>query len=471
MTHALPVRLLLFIGLLAAAFVAAASAPSRADAADPDHVNFTLEGCRPDAPKTFTGALPFVCDDSEYTTGNLGKFWNELDLVPHRLTADTSTDNTSGYDVTITADYLDGNCAAFIPAAGEYTLAAVPVTQTMIDAGCVPGYDYITEPTLNPDSTGTCDITFSDPMVLIPGAGGTSASIYREVHIEQSAGSHCVFDYDERLALGSHLYPGASLHSNMLNENFGTAGVGARDISIPVKEIEPQELSKTMSATQGESNVWNVSKSSNTSNIDFPNVCDAQGTRSQQVEITVSWTKTTTLAGQTTVTTTITANNPAHRTLTINVTDTIYQGADQSDPNPRVLEQRRRQPAARLAPDRAAARRDLRQLERNGVQRRRDRDLQGPGAREHPDRRRHLRGEPECRRPGCCRRERRGGHHRHRGRERHRTSSSPSTRATRPRWAATAVATRRARSPTSPSRGAPGPSTPAGRSSSPRRFG
>ena len=328
-SHTLPARLLVVLALAGAALLAAAVAPGRAAAADPDHVNFTLEGCRPDAPKTFSGALPFLCDDSEYTTGNLGKFWNELDLVPHRLTAETGTNNP-GYDVTITADYLDGNCAAFLPAPGEYSLAAVPVTQAMIDAGCAPGYDYITEPTLNPAlSSGTCTITSGDPMVLVPGAGGTDASIYREVRIAQSAGSRCVWDYDERLALGSHLFSGSSLHSNMLNENFGTAGVGARDISIPVKEIQPQTLSKTMSAVQGESNVWNVSKSSDTSNVDFPNVCDPNGTREQQVEITVTWTKTTTPAGLITVRTVVTANNPAHRALTINVEDKIYEGTGQ----------------------------------------------------------------------------------------------------------------------------------------------
>ena len=29
---------------------------------------------------------PFICPDEDYTTGNLGKTWNELDLVPYRIT-------------------------------------------------------------------------------------------------------------------------------------------------------------------------------------------------------------------------------------------------------------------------------------------------------------------------------------------------------------------------------------------------
>ncbi|HEV8623591.1 MAG TPA: hypothetical protein VG034_03970, partial [Acidimicrobiia bacterium] len=53
-------------------------------ATDPVHVNFTLEGCRNDGTITFPDSGPFVCPDSAYTTGNLGKGWNELDLVPHR---------------------------------------------------------------------------------------------------------------------------------------------------------------------------------------------------------------------------------------------------------------------------------------------------------------------------------------------------------------------------------------------------
>src|SRR5688572_27600345 len=75
----------LVLGLVALLLPAALGlATASAIEQEPIHVNFTLEGCRaaPDAylPGTFT------CPDAAYTTGNLAKGWNELDLVPHRLT-------------------------------------------------------------------------------------------------------------------------------------------------------------------------------------------------------------------------------------------------------------------------------------------------------------------------------------------------------------------------------------------------
>lgn len=57
-----------------------------AQAADPVGVQTTLEGCRKDASFTFPDGGPFICPDEDYTTGNLGKTWNELDLVPYRIT-------------------------------------------------------------------------------------------------------------------------------------------------------------------------------------------------------------------------------------------------------------------------------------------------------------------------------------------------------------------------------------------------
>ena len=56
-------------------------------APDPSQVQITLEGCRNDGSITLPNVDgDFICPDSAYTTGNLGKGWNELDLVPHRLT-------------------------------------------------------------------------------------------------------------------------------------------------------------------------------------------------------------------------------------------------------------------------------------------------------------------------------------------------------------------------------------------------
>src|SRR3954470_13783734 len=107
------------LAAIAAALVALLALAGPALATDPDHVNFTLEGCR--LPVGATLPSNVICDDSQYTTGNLGKSWNELDLVPYRLTADSSGPTQT------------------------YTIAAA---LDAFDAGH-PGYDVISAPVLN----------------------------------------------------------------------------------------------------------------------------------------------------------------------------------------------------------------------------------------------------------------------------------------------------------------------------------
>src|SRR5690348_15271511 len=73
---------------------------------EPVHVSFTLEACRLTAGTTLPIAGKFICPDAMYTTGNLGKSWNELDLVPHRLTstAGSQSDASTSYKVSLAAD-------------------------------------------------------------------------------------------------------------------------------------------------------------------------------------------------------------------------------------------------------------------------------------------------------------------------------------------------------------------------------
>jgi hypothetical protein len=73
---------------------------------------YTLQGCRNDGtislPSTSNayGTSLFVCPDAAYTGGNLGKGWNELDLVPFRLTTSTdSKDTTTTYNLIIAGEY------------------------------------------------------------------------------------------------------------------------------------------------------------------------------------------------------------------------------------------------------------------------------------------------------------------------------------------------------------------------------
>ncbi|MBA3404779.1 MAG: hypothetical protein H0U13_08875, partial [Gemmatimonadaceae bacterium] len=316
----LPVFIALILNLMAPVLSIAApegapgplGAPEAAVAVsdiDPVHVSTTLEGCKD--PSVNLELTNFVCADADYTTGNLGKSWNELDLVPHRLTTSLGTQDaaTTTYDLAIVADHMDGGA---------------------------PGYDVISVPVINEAlSDDSCQVEATGGAVgsiADPGIGGTDLSLYRILTITQDKGTTCVFDYYERLALGSHLFPGSSLHSNLTNSELGTQGIGARDVSIPVKEIEPQELDKDMTATQGQAYGWSVEKSADPSSLHFANTClETDGARSAQVEITIEWTRSgPTASGDTLITTNIYATNPAHRTIQVNVTDMIYEGADQT---------------------------------------------------------------------------------------------------------------------------------------------
>ncbi|MGH9274979.1 MAG: hypothetical protein ACRDZU_10065, partial [Acidimicrobiales bacterium] len=273
-----------------------------ASAVNGDQITERLEGCRASS-DIYPQQGPFVCPDADYTTGNLGQGWNELDLVPHRLTTDRSSNSSTGtFAINVVADRAD---------AGR------------------PGYDFISEPVVNDLlSDDSCQVSAGAYLIQSPGVGGTDASGFRTLTITQAPNTTCVFDYYERLALGSHLYPGSSLHSNVTNEDFSIGGVGARDVSIPVKEILPQEIDKDMSATQGSSHVWNVTKDTDPAFLNFEDTCSADpGALSQGVDITVTWDRLpATPAGQVTVVTNVYATNPAHRPILIDVTDVIYSG-------------------------------------------------------------------------------------------------------------------------------------------------
>src|SRR5262249_17441412 len=223
------VTLALTFGVLPGVLMATAT--SAAATADPDGVNFTLEGCRNNGGITLPNSGgKFVCPNSAYTTGELGKGWNELDLVPFRITAKA------------------GNSAP-----GNQTYA-VAIALDAFDAGH-PGYDVLSSdgpagaPVLNTALSGSsCTALTSTDQQTTTGVGGIDQTIYRTLTITQPKNTTCVYDWYGRLALGSHLFPGSSLHANLLNQNLGTAGIGSKEVSIPVGEISPQELSKDMSA-------------------------------------------------------------------------------------------------------------------------------------------------------------------------------------------------------------------------------
>ncbi len=163
-------------------------------AQDSADTKFSFQGCRNDGSITLPNPNPpyagqFICPDTAYTGGELGKGWNELDLVPYRLTATTGKKPISPYSVTIAAGYLTNH--------GD------------------PGYDIISVPTLNASlSDGSCTALSAGAQTVGPsvtnGQGGDQQTIFRNLTISQAANSTCVYDWYQRLAIGSHLNPGPS---------------------------------------------------------------------------------------------------------------------------------------------------------------------------------------------------------------------------------------------------------------------
>ena len=269
-------------------------------------VSYTKAGCRNDGSIVLPIGGQFICPDAAYTPGNLGKGWNELDLVPYRVTVSS------------------GNSAP----ASQTIAFAVAVDNE--DAGN-PGYDVISAPALNAShssATGCTAYSSTSQQIQAPGLGGVDKTLYRIVTISNlPKNTDCVFDLYARLALGSHLFPGSSLHFNLANDQLDTSGIGSKEISIPVKEILPQEIAKDMSATQGSDHVWDIVKGATPATVAFTDTCTGQTSYSQPATVTVTWTKqAATPNGPITVITHVYATNPASRTITVNVTDDIRSG-------------------------------------------------------------------------------------------------------------------------------------------------
>ncbi|WP_404391562.1 hypothetical protein [Humibacillus xanthopallidus] len=269
-------------------------------------VSYSKEGCRNDGSIVLPIGGQFICPDGDYTPGNLGPGWNELDLVPYRVTVKAGNSAP------------DSQNLAFAIAVDNY------------DAGR-PGYDVISAPTLNTahsSATGCTTFSSTAQQFKSPGIGSADITLYRIVTLNNLPdNTECVYDFYARLALGSHLYPGASLHFNLANDDLDTSGIGSKEISIPVNAILPQELSKDMTATQDSDHVWNVVKEPTPATVSFADTCTGSTSYSQSAEITVRWTKlAATPDGDITIVTNVYATNPASRVITVNVSDQIRSG-------------------------------------------------------------------------------------------------------------------------------------------------
>src|ERR1700731_1586460 len=113
-------------------------------AQDSSGINFSFQGCRNDGTINLPNPNPpytglYVCPDAAYTGGELGKGWNELDLVPYRLT--TSATNKASlpetYSVTIAAGYLtnSGNSGYDIISAPTLNVSLSDASCTALSAG------------------------------------------------------------------------------------------------------------------------------------------------------------------------------------------------------------------------------------------------------------------------------------------------------------------------------------------------
>jgi len=274
---------------------------SPAQAADTTNPGYTLEGCRQTTPLiTFPDTGPFICPDAAYTTGNLGKGWNELDLVPHRVTL-------NGFDAGTVTLNLGGD--------HEYT-----------EGSGIFGWDVVSVPVLNTSLSGSnCPSVSAGSTTLEPNtAGGAFDSIQLAVTFTgaSDASGDCVYDYYQRLALRASEYSGSSLQSYVQSDYSGE-----KRISIPVKDVLPQELRKTMTATQNADHVWNVTKRSTPANLPLGDTCLSSTGASGGVTVRVEWERlAASPSGDITVVTNIYAKNPAARTVTVSVVDQLRSG-------------------------------------------------------------------------------------------------------------------------------------------------
>ena len=270
----------------------------------PSGPGYTLEGCQQDGPHaghlTFGASGPFICPDNAYTTGNLAKGWNELDLVPHRVTLAKPT--AGSVTLHLGGDHL-------------YTQGSSAV-----------GWDVVSVPVLNVGLSGVgCPApTDNGQSIVVSTNGGAYDTIERSVTFTGAANASgdCVYDYYQRLALGAHLYSGSSLQS-YVNSTYS----GEKRISLPVREAKPQELTKDMTATQDADHNWNLTKEAVPTTLGLTDTCTSSTGSSGTVQITVTWTRlAATPSGEIEVVTNVNAVNPAARTVTVSVTDQLRSG-------------------------------------------------------------------------------------------------------------------------------------------------
>ncbi len=296
--------LITVLALLLALAPGALSSAAQAYTPPSNDIQFELEGCDfyngLTLPIDFGGTARYACPQGEYTHGNLGKGWNELDLVPFRMTTHNKVDQASTFNVIIAVDYIiDGT----------------------------KGYDFISVPTIFRQSTQGCSVSSGDLLETDKVTGGEDKALYRVLTVTVPANGDCQIEWYNQLAIGSSEVPGSSLQAYMFEgEDFGNPG--KRTVPIPVGLA--QSLSKDMTASRGSDHTWTVSKQA-TPAVITQNTCSATTDPIElPVSVQVSWTRSPAQPGAVTINTTVYARNPAARALTMKVMDRIYAGTGQT---------------------------------------------------------------------------------------------------------------------------------------------
>ena len=311
------ITLVLFSGIFAGQALAADTIPGFTGP-DPDSAfSFDLEGCRLDKATegTYdpTAAPPVLyCDsssswpatDDSYTDGNLGKQWEELDLVPHRFGSDSSGlgDSSQTFQVIIGADNLINDGTGAKPLAIGYDRIAKIEFRDDLSSG---------------DPADCMLVEVGGNQIGDFGIGGAILQIVQVLEITQSQDVTCVWDYVERLAITASNISGSS------NRSFIVAGTGAQSVPIP-SDIQPQELSKSMSAVEDSLLNWTISKGADPVTFDFANTCKADNPNTKDVTVTVTFTKGNTDPSSLTVTSMVNAVNPSSRNVNYACTDVLY---------------------------------------------------------------------------------------------------------------------------------------------------
>ena len=289
-------------------------------------ISFDIEGCRLDKATEGTydpTATPpvFTCDSSAawpdgadaYTDGNLGKQWNELDLVPHRIGSDTAglTTEDETYQVIVGADNL------------------VDTDPLKIGFDRVVNFEF--NAALSSGSASDCQLELIGVNSIGDfGIGGAISQIVQVLEITQTADTQCVFDYVDRLAITSSLISGSSTRS------FIFAGTGAQSVPIP-SDIQPQVLNKTMSAVEDSLINWTLEKVASPIDWNFGNTCNLDVQNTKDVTVDITFTKGDTELGDLTATTEVDASNPSSRVVYYDCTDIVYSGdtpEDTQEPDP-----------------------------------------------------------------------------------------------------------------------------------------